>query len=199
MNLNQIPKELIAITSILFGFLIWITLISPPRTQCDLQLELFRKSQTSFAFAEDSKYSTHKPEFEKLLQRCQDTSGPGGCYELFQNLNKFNHDLKALPQQCQKTAGDFSEVKKIFNQSIPLFIQLAWGASPPFSSNVKQGWLDTSEIFLFCKIKEDFLQLYGSEALKSRINLTLKDLPKASQFNKPDQLASLSIASTSCK
>ncbi len=199
MNLNQIPKELIAITVIFFGFLIWITIINPPRNQCDLQLELFRKSQTSFAFAEDSKFSTHKPEFEKMLQRCQNANGPGGCYELFQSLNKFDHDLKALPQQCQASAGDFSEVKKIYNQSIPLFIQLAWGADVPISNNIKQGWLDTSEIYLFCKLKDDFLNLYGPDAFKIKITQTLKDLPGSARFKNPENLSALSLATINCK
>ncbi len=198
MNLSQIPKELLAAIVIIVGFFLF-TLFDPPKTQCDVQLELFRTSQTNFVFPQDSRFTTHLPGFEKNLQRCQESNGPGGCYELFQNLKKFDHDLNALPQQCQATVADLSEIKKVLNQSIPLLIQLAWGSDTPISTNVKQGWLDTSEIYLFCRLKEDFTHLYGPEALNSKFTQVVDALPSTQKSPRPDVKFQYSIASINCK
>lgn len=198
MNLSQIPKEVLAIV-ILVGGLLFFMILDPPKTQCDVQIELFKKSQADFVFSQDTKNGSRKADFEMYLSRCQEANGPGGCYELFQHLKQFNHDLNAVPEQCQSSVGSISEVSKIFNKSLSLFIQLAWGMQPPLSANLKQGWLDQSEIYLFCLVKGDLIRLYGDETWKQITERALKNLPESKNITDKQMLFQLTLASQSCK
>lgn len=198
MNLSQIPKELLAIVILVAG-LIFFMLIDPPKSQCDVQIELFKKSQGSFVFPQETKSGSKKPDFDKYLNQCQEANGPGGCFELFQHLKHFNHDLNAVPAQCQTAVASMGEVRKIFDKSLSLFIQLAWGFQPPLSSNLKQGWLDQSETYLFCLVKNDFLKLYELEAWNQITDRTTKDLPGANKISDKQSIFQLSLASLNCR
>ncbi len=198
MNLNQIPKEILAI-AILVGGLILFMILDPPKTQCDVQIELFKKSQGDFVFAQDTKTGSRKADFDKFLSRCQEANGPGGCYELFQNLKQFNHDLNAVPDQCQASVASISEVGKIFNKSLIVLIQLAWGYQAPLSANLKQGWLDQSETYLYCLLKSDLIRLYGEDTWRQVYDRAVSDLPGAKNIRDKQILYSLTLASQSCK
>ncbi len=198
MNLSQIPKEILAIV-ILVGGLIVFMLFDPPKTQCDVQIDLFKKSQGDFVFAQETKSGSRPADFEKFLSRCQEANGPGGCYELFQHLKQFNHDFNAVPEQCQAKVASITEVSKIFNQSLAVLIQLAWGYQPPLTTNMKQGWLDQSETYLYCLVKADLVRLYGDETWKQIVDNNIKNLPGAEAIKDSQTLLQLSLASFTCK
>ncbi len=198
MNLSQLPKEIIAIV-ILVGGLAAAMIFDPPKTPCDVQIDLFKKSQGNFIFAQETKSGSRPPDNEKFLSRCQEANGPGGCFELFQHLKQFNHDFNAVPEQCQAKIASTSEVSRIFNQSIGVFIQLAWGYQAPLTSNQKQGWLDQSETYLFCLLKSDFVRLYGDETWQAIIAKNLKLLPGSQNIRNQQDLFQLSLASYNCK
>ncbi len=198
MNLNQLPKEILAI-AILIGGLILFMLFDPPKTQCDVQIDLFKNSQNTFVFPQETKTGFRKPDFEMNLAKCQEANGPGGCYELFQHLKQFNHDLNAVPEQCQSSVGAISEVRKVFDKSLMVFIQLAWGFQAPLSANLKQGWLDQSETYLFCLLKKDYIRLYNIETWNQRVDYSLKELPNSKSINDKQILFQLSLASYNCK
>lgn len=198
MNLSQIPKEVLAIAILVSGLIVFM-LFDPPKTQCDVQIELFKKSQGDFIFSQETKSGSRPANFDKFLARCRESNGPGGCYELFQHLKQFNHDLNAVPKQCQETVSSLNEVSKIFTQSLSVFIQLAWGYQPPLTSNLKQGWLDQSETYLFCLLKSDYVRLYGDESWKLIIDKNLKKLPGSEMIKDPQMLNQLSLGSFVCK
>ena len=198
MNVSQIPKEVLAIAILIAG-LIFFMILDPPKTQCDVQIELFKKSQNTFIFPQDIKNGSKKPDFDKYLSHCQEANGPGGCYELFQHLKHFNHDLNAVPSQCQSSVASIGEVKKIFEKSIAVLIQLAWGYQPPLSPNLKQGWLDQSETHYFCLLKNDYIRLYGDDSLNQLSDRVLMDLPDAKKITDKQTLTQLSLISINCK
>jgi len=199
--LNQffanLSTRVIAIGAIVVG-LIFILIYDPPRTICDSQLEVFKKDQDRFLFSTEVRRIKRIPEIERLTDQCRQSAGPGGCFELFSKLGKLAEDLENIPRRCTSEAGRVPEIRKGLLESLALMMMLAWGERPPVSYAQRFGWLDTSDVALFCRLKRQAEAFYGAAGWASYRSEVFKKLP-GSEGMPRDQIWTRSLASASCE
>lgn len=195
--LASLPARVIAIGAIIIG-LILILLNDPPRTICDTQLGVFKEAQSRFLFRQDIKGVSRTPDFERELETCRGSAGPGGCFELFEKLKRFLTDLEDIPQQCSVEAGDLKEVRGALLETARVMALLAWGDRAPIAYTQRFGWFDSADVALFCRIKHQASVLYGKENWEKFRLAISKELPQANTLT-PDQIWQRSIFSTSCQ
>lgn len=189
--LALLPKGLVAFVSITLG-VAFIVLSDPPKTVCDAQLDVFKKSQVGFLFP-----GKKAPQLPELVKFCKASNSAGGCYELFRHLKQMLQGLKAIPQECQAEAGELEIVRGITYSSLDLIVRLAWGEKPPAHVNVKFGWLDTSDMALFCDLKEAAIRYWGEGTWGSFRERYFQALPGANSLAR-DEAWQLMILSSNC-
>jgi hypothetical protein len=193
---SMLPKGLLAFLVIAggIGFLI---LWDPPHTICESQIEVFRTTQKRFLFKDEQKKKTQPAKYRLLVDHCKTTNNPGGCYELFQESKMMLKDLHSVPSDCAGRVGAIDEVNKALWEVNDLILRLAWGEKPPGTYHEKFGWLDTSDISLFCELKQQIIDSYGVSAWESFREKTFRDLPGAKDMSRND-VWDMSIISENC-
>lgn len=203
--LASLPKNLLAFFAIAGGMIFIIYFLRPPHSICDSQIEVLDKAQNAFLF-EDQKVKTRlagKKEgnlttrYERLRDQCDLTNESGGCYEYFQEMRIFLRDLNALSAECGPVAGDIGRYRKPLVETLEKIARIAWGSAPPASYNLKFNWLDSSDINLFCLLKERYIRFYGDESWE-RFRLGLNPKLPGSKDLTPNQIWDLSIFSENC-
>lgn len=195
--LRTLPPRLIAICAIVIGLIV-ILLSDPPKTVCDTQLEVFRESQKSFLYSNQKKEVTFRPGVEKAVEACKMHPGPGGCYELFDQMKRVADDLRNIPQACAADAGGVAEIRRALWQTLELMVLLAWGDKPPLTYVQRYGWLDSSDVALFCRLKHQAIAFYGNEEWQAfRVRVSRK-FPDATTLS-PEQIWQRSLLSTTCE
>lgn len=193
---SLLPKGLIAFLAIAAG-MAFIILSEPPHTICDSQLEVFRAAQKSFLFLDPKKKTMKTTKFNELRDHCKLTNNPGGCYELFQEMKIMLRDLDAVPSDCAEVVGQVPEVKNALWKTTELMVELGWGEKPPSTYYQKFGWLDKSDISLFCQLKSRINRVYGEQAWISFRERMFTSLPKAKELSR-NQVWDMSILSENC-
>ncbi|MCM2280870.1 MAG: hypothetical protein NDI61_03375 [Bdellovibrionaceae bacterium] len=191
----SLPARVVAIAAIVLGFLFFM-LNDPPKTVCDIQLEVFQKEQEKFLYP--AAKGVRKPEIDKDLEMCRLGAGPGGCFELFRKLRKLAVDIENIPRQCTEDAAQRAEIRKGIWGSLKLMVMLAWGERPPLTYVQKNGWLDASDVALYCRLKQQAVELFGREAWMGFRDSSTKDLPGAAQLTR-EQIWQRSLISTACE
>jgi hypothetical protein len=206
--LEMIPKNILAFAAIVGGILFIVFVIQPPHTLCDSQVEVINKAQENF-LAENARSKrllsgkTDKAlstRYERLRDQCDATNDPGGCYELFQEMRTFLRDLNSLTAECSTALANSGPYGKALRETLERMVRIAWGSAPPASYTVKFGWLDASDINLFCRLKDRYVTFYGEDGANGwerfRENL-MQSLPGAKDLPR-NQIWDLSIFSTVC-
>jgi len=191
----SLPARVVAIGAIILGFLFFL-INDPPKTVCDVQLEIFQKEQEKFLYP--SKSGARKPEIDKDFEVCRLGAGPGGCFELFRKLKKLAVDLENIPRQCAGAASGRGEIQKGVWGSLRLMVMLAWGEKPPLTYVQRHGWLDTSDVALFCKLKAQAVEFFGRDAWVRFREGATSALPGVEALPK-DQVWQRSLISTTCE
>jgi len=194
--LATVPKNMLAFLAIV-GFILLIALVQPPASVCDSQLEIIQHSQRHFLFPDPKSKLVKTTKFEKLRDQCKITNSPGGCYELFQKMKTFLHDLGTMGGECASAVGDVSEYKRAMIETADLMVRLAWGDAPPSAYHAKFGWLDTADISLYCTLKARLISTYGDEFWNGFREKMMKDLPGAQTLPR-NQIWDMSIFSENC-
>ena len=195
--IGRFPPKLVAFFALLIG-LVFIILNDPPKTACSAQVDLFRESQRRYIFASKIKGLTRTPDIEKDLESCRHGNGPGACFDLFDALKRMAEDIENIPRSCAGTAAAIPELKYAVFAPLKLMVQAAWGDAPPQSIAQKNGWLDASDIALYCRLKEHAIGLFGADAwAKFRIEV-LKGLRGASLLG-AEPVWQRSLLSTPCE
>lgn len=172
-------------------------LSDPPKTVCEAQLEFFKKAQQSFLYKDPKSKEAKTTKFERLFEHCKVTNSPGGCMELFQLTKTFLQDLDSVPEDCRSTAGGIKEVKTTINYITELMIRLAWREKLPRTYQEKFGWLEVSDISLYCKLKQKYSDFYGEASWSQFRERIMGDLPGAKQATRT-QVWDFSILSENC-
>lgn len=192
----SIPKLIIAIVVLMVGFAAMVY-YDPPKTVCDSQMELFRQSQRDFLYyrvgENDQRFA---PAFNELYSLCKTSNSPGGCFELFLRLKKMNQDLDNVPLTCGETVAQEGTIQAVMFGSMKLMAQVAWGARGPASSMRRQGWLDVSDLSVFCELKAHGERLFGREAFEGWQAGQITKLPEADKQG--DQAFDKSLFATQC-
>lgn len=186
--LAAIPKPLLATLAIVGGIL-FIVFSDPPKTLCDTQLEVLRKSQEGFLTPDKNSKIQTTPGFQKFITQCKIANSPGGCYEFFMKMKVLLEDLKDVPDECmpEVSSGDVlnsDAVQPAIFQTLTLMMQLAWGEKPPETYHEKFGWLDTADMTLFCDLKRTAQKTYGREAWEPFQERMFRELPGAADLSR---------------
>jgi hypothetical protein len=199
--INSIPKGLLAFL-VLFGGILFIVLSDPPKTVCDAQIDLFKKSQNTFLYAnEKSKALKKTTQFGRLFENCKATNDPGGCLQLFQLTKKMLDDLASVPRECRSKVAGLNETKNVINYVLELIVRLAWGEKPPQTYGQKMGWIDVADISLYCQLKSLKIEFFGNESWEGHDGMReriMRTLPGADQMSR-NQVWDFSILSENCE
>ncbi len=142
--------------------LIVIVVSDPPKSLCDAEINNFRMGLVGLMYP--SPKSSRPPSLPADRDLCRDRNSPGACVELFSGLRKFLSVTSAVSEQCQSQLGELPEFQAVLIKSIDLLVMLAWGpTAPPASVALKNGWLNSSDVFLFCQLKNRAGLIYGEK------------------------------------
>ncbi len=194
--LNVLPKSVLAFLAIVGGILL-IVLVQPPHSVCDAQVEVLNTSQQKFLYPDPKSKLVKTTRYQRLREHCFNTSNPGGCFELFQELKALLNDLGSLSSECGGAIAGVSEYKNALWDSADLLLSLAWGSEPPASVASKWRWLEVSDISLFCRLSEKLVAIYGSSQWDAFREKKMREMPGAKDLTRI-QVWELSIFSENC-
>lgn len=193
---KQLPKHTLALIVISAGiFLIIVT--DPPATVCGEQLKAFKTKQEGFLYKGKDDAFREQTRFLQLVDVCIRSNTVGGCYELFQLTRSTLQDIKSFSLECLPKAGGDAAVKDFLNRSLDLLIRLAWGVKPPESINLKLGWLEPTEVALYCQLKDYYQVIYGDGGWSTFREKYLLELPEAQKIGR-NEAWGLTILSLDC-
>ena len=179
--LNQLPRPLL-IFLVLAAGIAGIFLFQAPHSVCSSQLEILKQSQSGKLFPRVTKNAQRSPLYARLVENCKTGNSPGACYELFSLLRKLNQDLLGSPSECLIPFGEVPEIQKALKEGVQLMIQLAWGEKPPEAGLAKFNWMETSDLVLYCRLKDMNLKIYGEQTWQALRVATYKKLPGEAQI-----------------
>jgi len=193
----SIPKVILAFVVLVLGFGV-IIYSDPPRTVCDSQLDIFKESQKEFLYSRPGLNNTVQgPLLSELYDLCQAGNSPGGCFEYFIRLRKMNQDLENVPTQCSTTVAEEKPVKTAIFGSLKLMAKISWGDRGPASTYKRTGWLDTSDLVVYCDLKRQAVRIFSQEYYDEWQTKTLSNLPESENID-PEQALQKSLFATSC-
>lgn len=164
--LYGIPKGLIVGAVLVVGIL-GVILFNPPHRQCESQIEVIRQLQKGKVFSGMGKTMARSPRVLKDIETCKLGNSPGACFELFSTLRGLARDLQGLPLECAEDLRSVGEIRGSLFEGMSLMTQIAWGEVPPEKavSSVRQGWLEASDLALFCTLKDLYTRFFGKEEM----------------------------------
>lgn len=193
----SIPKPILVLCILLLGLGVFI-LSDPPRTICDGHIEQFREQQRETLYATSKESGLGKRgAIKALFETCQADNSPGGCFEFFARLRKLAIDIDRLPSECSESAANEEVLKLWLFKGLQLMSEIAWGDHGPATSNTRNGWFDSADISLFCRLHRLANRLYGKEAMLEWRNSLLDRFRGADTMNR-EQVYSKSMFSVNC-
>jgi hypothetical protein len=195
--LRSLPKGVLAFIAIIVGSIL-ILFNDPPRTVCDVQLDLFKSSEQNFLFESEKNNVKRPADITGLMQTCRNANAPGGCTELFSGFKRLTEDLRNIPSSCAETAGQVSEIKKWAWEGLRLYVEIAWGEKPPENFGSKMSWLNSADMAVFCDLKMRVIEIYGQDKFLEFQEALMKELPQANTLSR-EQVWELSILSSRCE
>ncbi len=175
-----------------------MVLFNPPHSICKTHMDLFEESLQGLIYSKTEGAVIRPAKYGDLLDRCKGSNTPGGCFELFQVWRAFHHQAKKIPKECSSDLGSRAEVRKILDEGPELLTLLAWGSEPPKSALLKYGWLEASNLALYCDLKDLHLALYGKESWLQFQTKMFQTLPGADKLVRA-QAWELMILSSRCE
>lgn len=180
-------NEKIKIAVGLLAGLALIMIINPPHTICDSKIEIYSeliKKQI-------------KP-YTKAMALCKEHTELGGCLQFFEIVGKLYNYMDDVGPQCKEKLGDDKLTAQWLKGAIEMIVRASWGSVPPASSSYKHGWLQVSQVALFCKLKKSLNESFGESEWTEMVNYLLNDLPKAKELGRNEAWAR-SVMSDPCQ
>ena len=159
-----------------------IFLLSPPHSVCQDQVDLFKQQQVNFLFLDSEKAYKVTTQFSRVFEKCRVGITLGSCLDLFTGMKKVIRDLDAISPKCLGSVVEIDETKQSLWGTLGLMAQLAWGEGTPSGPDFRQGWLDTSQIFLYCKLKQQAKAATSDADWNAFALMTVKSLKGSSQL-----------------
>jgi hypothetical protein len=183
---------LVVLTLALAGFFFY----NPPKTTCDVQIETFAQAQKDFLYPMSKGAITLPPDIKSKIDMCLKGNSPGSCVELFSKVKRLLIDLDVVSNDCRDQAAEDQTLSWLW-RLMTVIVQIAWGEKPPPNSFMRQGWLDASDISVFCKLQHRVRRLYTPDRFEQWRVGTLPQLPGADKLQ-PNDLFERSLLSTPC-
>lgn len=194
----SLPRPVLGSVAVLGG-IAFMLLADPPKTVCDTQFESYRERLAHHIFPKNVSSSVKLPPLiETQYRDCMRSNSPGGCYELFQGIKTWLRELRTITSGCGSEFGKIAPSKEWMSKSITLFVQIAWGDNPPETFRRKTGWLERSDIILYCGLKREYVRLFGTTEWTNLRESILQSLPGASKMDRLDRWEK-TILSVACE
>jgi hypothetical protein len=174
--MDLLPRPILVFLVLAAG-IAFILMVQKPHTVCESQLTVLQEAQAGQLFPRQIEGGSIRPAiYPRLIENCKLGNSPGACYELMVLLRKLTRDLNGSPRECLVPFGEVIEIKRALFEGTRLIIQIAWGDKPPERS-AKFNWLESSDVALFCKLKETMTAMYGADGWDQFRLTTYKKLP----------------------
>ena len=198
--LSRIPKSLLMVFLLVGGVLL-IVVSDPPHNICMAQLESFKEDVGEYLFVNPAwrreKKEVFQSGFRKDIQYCRNSNSTGGCYEFFFNFKNMLRHLNTVSSECQASVGQLKEVREALWEILNLMVRIGWGGQPPKGIYDKYGWMDLSDMNLFCRIRYLSQELYPEKDWIEFRKQIMGELPGAESLNR-QQIWELSLLSEDC-
>lgn len=106
-------------------------------------------------------------------------------------------DLENLPSDCGEEVAEFPSIKPAMKSSLEFLAQLAWGVGAPKSTFERLGWMDQSQLSIFCRMKAQYARRFGKENFDILREQTIQKLPGAAELGR-EEAWRRSLFSASC-
>jgi hypothetical protein len=173
---NSLPKPVLAIL-VIVAALIFFMLNDPPHTVCQVQVDNLKEAMKGQLFPTTVNKNKIPAILIKTQEACQQGNSSGSCLEYFGILRKAARDIKNYSSECKAELVNISEVRKAFTDGVTLMAKMAWGSHAPEQGMARFGWLQDSEIGLFCMLKDVYSQSLGDEAWNALRANIYKEFP----------------------
>ena len=194
-SLYKLPKAVIA-SLVIGGAIFFIILNDPPHTLCDTQLEHFKSLQKGITYKDNKDFHKEKALLNRKKESCEKENRPGSCYEYFAYLKRLLKNFQVLSPECEAIIFAETPIKKALKSALTLITALAWREEVLTGRVSKYNWLSRSDMYLFCDIKNKYIQQYGQPAYESLEQQIISLLP--SQNKNRNLIFKWSILSESC-
>lgn len=184
--LQSLPKTILVAICLIGGVLFIVLIYDPPKVVCDAQLETFKLSVVGLLTPNPKQKSEKEGQLRRLYDNCLATGTPGGCYELFFSIRKLLLEIETVSRECLPKLGRLSEVQMALIPNLELMVQIAWGSKPPQTPQQVAGWLDPSDINLFCRLKQKIEDIYGIAQVEALREKYMSSLPGANTMSRPE-------------
>jgi hypothetical protein len=185
-RLEDLPKPILVFI-VLFVGAAFFFIASPPKTICDVQIDVFKQSQSGIIFSKGTKQTSVSSLYKRSLRQCESGNSLGSCLEYFSTLRQFSKDLGTVQQECLVEVTEVSEIKESLIIGIKTLAMLAWGEDPPdLGASNKYGWLEMAELAVYCDLKNIFLRKSGEEFWNNWVLQLINELPGAKKLNADD-------------
>ncbi len=176
--------------------LVGLSIYDPPKTICDVQMDEVN-SRLVKGFYQDNSEGLYGQSIKDAFDFCISTNSPGGCFDMFTRLTFFEKQIKTIPENCGSHTK-IEPIKRALDRALKLFVELAWGDEPPNNKYNKTSWLDQRDIGLFCRLKNEYIRLFGPDTWKAHMGAIAPGLPGVESLQKKD-IWEKSLFSYPCK
>ncbi len=148
-----------------------------PYDQCDAVAEGSRMALVGVLFPRTTKDGVSvAPTLPKAVRDCKILNSAGGCVDFFSQARSVVREFE-VSVGCESRLGEVSEFRGVLEQVLVLLSQIAWGDGPPPEGERGLGWLETSELSLFCQARQAYLNAFGETVLQETMRKIFSSLP----------------------
>lgn len=195
-KIRQIPSLLLGFL-VIVGVLIFLYFNDPPKTICDVQMNEVNQRLVKGFFKDDTRGGGFEAGIMTVFNHCLTSNSPGGCYDIFSRLDYLEGLIKTVPSQCGGHEATAS-LKGYLEKGLRLIAKIAWGEKKPINKYNKTAWLDMADLGLYCRLKRQYVRLYGNNQWQSFAWSVLPTLPESKGLTKKE-VWELCLFSYPCK
>ena len=116
---------------------------------------------------------------------------------MFSRLDFFEKQIRTIPTECGESPATES-LRKASEKALRLFLRLAWGDEAPKNKYNITSWLDTHDLGIYCRLKREYVRLFGKEQLNAVAWSQIPLLPGAKELTRKE-MGERSLMSYPCK
>lgn len=190
---KTLPPAVLAIL-VLAGAIVLFIVSNPMHTLCDTQAEVLQQAQTGALFPQPTQVRDEKGKHNETLpprivaakQKCQVGNSAGACYEYFTILKQLAVDIGKVSTECFAQMFELPNVQRALTDGVEVMARIAWGSEPPALWWNRSGWLQESELAVYCRIKNIYIRTKGQEEWENLRRAIFAKLPGEAPVVKTD-------------
>jgi len=181
------PQWFLALVAVA-GAVVFMLYYDPPHNICETQKQAYVQQQKKFLAGR---------QYNEFFEQCLRSNSRGGCTPYFDGFKKAMDDFQVLDPQCSDVIAGGGRVRSTFSSFLVQTTRLAWGDEGPESIHVRESWLGPSQLRVFCRVKNFYINSYGEDKYILFRNSVLKKLPNKRKL-KNIEIKDRSLFSISC-